>query len=208
VEEIALQQVEGLRLRWNEARALAGLRFSDGFAGMVAAPEVGYLRVYAAAMLESFPGIALEPPWSVDYEISDDRLLSPILVSPAGTKSDRVLPLFTVDRSPLAVLSYWIFISELYASPAWQLTRLVVTPEEYDVALAAMLQPQIVRALLPTLLPRVELKYDGTAVLDVTVFTRAGEERMERRRLLLDGEGEFHPHGRDLFAEGRGRVAV
>jgi hypothetical protein len=71
-----------------------------------------------------------------------------------------------------------------------------------------MNQPQIVRALLPTLLPRVEIRDDGTALLDVTVATRAGEERIERRRLLLDRSGEFHAHGRDLFAEGKGRVAV
>ena len=46
------------------------------------------------------------------------------------------------------------------------------------------------------------------ASLEVTVYTRASEERVERRMLTLDASNEFHFHSRELIAEGRGGVAV
>jgi len=66
--------------------------------------------------------------------------------------------------------------------------------------------PQIVRALVASFLPSVELRDDGTASLEATLYTRADEERIERRQLLLDVLNEFHYHGRQLIAEGRGGV--
>jgi hypothetical protein len=78
------------------------------------------------------------------------------------------------------------------------MTRLIATPEEYDAALRRMRSPQIVRALVASFLPSV----DGSK-LDVTVYTRAGEERIERRLLILDESNEFHFHSRELIAESR-----
>ena len=54
----------------------------------------------------------------------------------------------------------------------------------------------------------VRLSADGSAFLEATVYTRAAEERIERRLLLLDPHNEFHFHGRELIAEGRGGVRV
>jgi hypothetical protein len=84
----------------------------------------------------------------------------------------------------------------------------VATADEYDAALMRMHSPQIVRALIVTHLPSVDPRDDGTAMLDATVYTRAEEERIERRQLLLDVHNEFHYHGRELLAEGRGGVRV
>ena len=58
------------------------------------------------------------------------------------------------------------------------------------------------------ILPSVEVRDDGTASLEATLYTRAEEERIERRQLLLDVHNEFHYHGRELMAEGRGGVRV
>ena len=54
----------------------------------------------------------------------------------------------------------------------------------------------------------VDARDDGTALLEATVYTRAEEERIERRQLLLDVHNEFHYHGRALLAEGRGGVRI
>jgi hypothetical protein len=88
------------------------------------------------------------------------------------------------------------------------MTRLIATADEYDAALMRMQSPQIVRALNLTHLPSVDARDDGTAFLEATVYTRAEEERVERRQLLLDVHNEFHYHGRQLIAEGRGGVRV
>jgi hypothetical protein len=71
-----------------------------------------------------------------------------------------------------------------------------------------MAHPQLVKPLFVSYLPAGEFREDGTAILEVTVYTRATEERIERRELLLDRNREFHFHGRELIAEGRGGVAV
>jgi len=88
------------------------------------------------------------------------------------------------------------------------MTRLIATADDYDAALMRMQSPQIVRALIVTHLPSVDARDDGTALLEATVYTRAEEERIERRQLLLDVHNEFHYHGRALLAEGRGGVRV
>ena len=46
------------------------------------------------------------------------------------------------------------------------------------------------------------------ALLEAVVYTRATEERIERRQLILDTTNELHYHGRELLAEGRGGVGV
>ena len=97
-------------------------------------------------------------------------------------------------------------MSEILASTSWRMTTVIASPEEYDAALRRMQSPQIVRALVASFLPSVELRDDGSATLQVTLYTRAEEERIERRLLLLDALNEFHYHGRELIAEGRGGV--
>ena len=85
------------------------------------------------------------------------------------------------------------------------MTRVIASPAEYDEALRRMQSPQIVRALVGSFLPSVDLE---RSQLEVVVYTRAAEERIERRSLMLDPSNEFHFHGRELIAEGRGGVAV
>src|SRR5205807_7293476 len=46
--------------------------------------------------------------------------------------------------------------------------------------------PIFVRALVVSHLPSVDARDDGTALLEATVYTRAEEERIERRQLLLE----------------------
>jgi hypothetical protein len=115
---------------------------------------------------------------------------------------------YDVDRTEVGVFEYFLIISEILASPAWHVTKLIAGPDEYDEALRRMQSPQIVRAIPPPLLPSAELRDDGTALLDVTVYTRAGEERIERRTLALGVDNEFRFHNRVLIAEGRGGVDV
>src|SRR5204862_7897717 len=98
--------------------------------------------------------------------------------------------------------------SEIEASTSWRMTRVIATAEEYDAALRLMQSPQIVRALVMSFLPAVDIRADGTAMLEATLYARAGEERVERRTLLLDVMNELHFHGRELIAEGRGGVRV
>ena len=130
------------------------------------------------------------------------------LATPYVERGQPIFPYFDVDRTAVAVFEYWLIISEILASPAWHVTKLIVEPGEYDDALRRMQSPQIVRAIPPPLLPSAELRDDGTALLEVTVYTRAGEERIERRTLALGDDNEFRFHGRVLLAEGRGGVDV
>ena len=113
---------------------------------------------------------------------------------------------FEVDRTAPAVFEYWLMISEIIGSPSWRMTTVIASSDEYDAALRRMQSLQIVRALVASFLPSVEFRSDGTAFLEATVYTRADEERIERRLLLLDSLNEFHYHGRELIAEGRGGV--
>ncbi|HEV2719780.1 MAG TPA: hypothetical protein VG323_07150 [Thermoanaerobaculia bacterium] len=160
---------------------------------------------------------------TIHYDVVD-RLVTPYVVgsaadasrvrrgeTPLGQPAGRrrsIFSSFEIERSETGVFEYWLIISEILASAAWHVTRLIAEPAEYDDALRRMQSPQIVRAIPPPLLPSAELRDDGTALLDVTVYTRAGEERIERRTLALDEHNEFHFHGRALLAEGRGGVAV
>lgn len=115
---------------------------------------------------------------------------------------------YDVDRTEAGVFEYWLIISEILASAAWHVTKLIASADEYDEALRRMQSPQIVRAIPPPFPPSAELRDDGTALLEVTVHTRAGEERIERRTLALGADNEFRFHHRVLIAEGRGGVGV
>jgi len=158
------------------------------------------MEIQAAALLESAECVRILG--TIRYDVVDH------LATPYVERGRPLFPFFEVERTEVGVFEYWLVISEILASAAWHVTKLIADPFEYDDALRRMQSPQIVRAIPPPLLPSAELRDDGTALLDVTVYTRAGEERIERRTLALDGENEFHFHGRVLLAEGRGGVAV
>lgn len=159
-----------------------------------------HLEILAAALLECAGHVRVLG--TIHYEIADG------MTTPYVERGRPVFPFFDIERTPAAIFEYWLVISEILASPAWHVTKLIADHGEYDEALNRMTSPQIVRAIPPPLPPAVELRDDGTALLDVTVYTRAGEERIERRTLALDTENEFRFHGRALLVEGRGGVDV
>jgi hypothetical protein len=193
-------EVAAVRSRIARAHALAAARFREAFVAGEAHPEVLHLEIQAAALLECAERVRLRG--AIRYELAD-RLATPYV-----ERGKPLFPYFDVERTSVGVFEYWLVISEILASPAWHVTKLLAEPGEVDDALRRMESPQIVRAIPPPLLPSVDLRDDGTALLDVTVYTRAGEERIERRTLALDRENEFRFHGRVLIAEGRGGVAV
>jgi hypothetical protein len=194
-----LSDVVAVRSRIARAHALAAARFRDAFAAGDTRP-VAHLEIQAAALVECAAHVRLRG--TIHYEMAGR------LVTPYVERGAPLFPFFDVERIAVAVFEYWLIISEILASPAWSVTKLIAEPGEYDDALRRMQSPQLVRVIPGPLLPAVELRDDGTALLDVTVHTRAGEERIERRTLALDDENEFHFHGRALLAEGRGGVDV
>ena len=179
--KLSVQDVARVRERIARAHELAAIQFRDSFVLGETAPTV-HLQMLTDALIGESEGIQLRGP---AYEIRDD-LIEPMYEN------------FVVDRTPLAIFEYWLVISEITGSASWRMTKLIATPEEYDAALKQMRSPQIVRALVASFLPSVEDNF-----LDVTVYTRADGERVERRRLLLDDRNEFHFHGRELIAEAR-----
>lgn len=178
---------------------LAAARFRDAFTAGDTRPEL-HMEIQAAALVEAAQCVRVLG--TIHYEMAG-RLATPYV-----ERGKPVFPFFDIERTETGVFEYWLVISEVLASPAWHVTKLIAAPGEYDDALRRMQSLQIVRAIPPPLLPAAELRDDGTALLDVTVYTRAGEERVERRTLALDTDNEFRFHGRVLLAEGRGGVAV
>lgn len=198
---LTLDQVEAVRSRLARAHALAAMRFREAFERIPVADRTrAHLEIQAAALVESADRIRIRG--GVQYDVDGD------LVTPYVERGKPLFGFFEIDRTPIAIFEYWLVISEILASPAWRVTKIVAVAGEYDDALRRMESPQIVRALPPPLLPVVDLRDDHTAMLDVTLYTRAGEERIERRSLLLDPHNEFVFHGRVLLAEGRAGVAV
>jgi hypothetical protein len=181
VTALSRDDVDRVRERIARAHELAAIQFRDTFVLGQTQPTA-HLQMLADALIGESDGIHLNGP---AYELHDDR------IEPNYEN-------FVVDRTPVAIFEYWLIISEITGSDAWRMTKLIATPEDYDAALKRMQSPQIVRAIVPTFLPRV----DGN-LLEATVYTRADGERVERRRLLLDDRNEFHFHGRDLIAESR-----
>ena len=191
--------VADIRSRIARAHALAAARFREAFAAGDRRTEA-HLEIQAAALVESAKHVRVLG--AIHYDVVD-RLATPYV-----ERGRPIFPFFDVERTPAGVFEYWLIISEILASAAWHVTKLIAEPGEYDDALRRMVAPQIVRAIPPPMLPDVELRDDGTALLAVTVYTRAGEERVERRTLALDRENEFHFHSRELIAEGRAGVDV
>jgi hypothetical protein len=194
---IPLTEVTGIRGRIARANELAAAQFRDTFvAGQT--PPTAHLEILAAALLEYAEGVRLDG--RVQYQLDGDT------IAPFVVPDEPFYKYFEVDRTPAAIFEYWLLISEMVGSTSWRMTTVIASPDEYDAALRRMQSPQIVRALIASFLPSVELRSDGTAFLEATVYTRATEERVERRLLLLDPLNEFHYHGRELIAEGRGGV--
>ncbi len=194
---IRYQEVAAVRDRIARAHELAAAQFRDTFvAGQT--PPTAHLQILAAALLEYAEGVRLQG--SVQYRLEGDT------ITPFVVPGEPVHESFDVDRKPSAIFEYWLIISEIQASTSWRMTTVIASAEEYDAALRRMQSPQIVRALVASFLPSVEIRSDGSAFLEATVYTRAEEERIERRLLLLDALNEFHFHGRELIAEGRGGV--
>ena len=196
---LSRDEVDRIRERISRAHELAAAQFRDTFvAGET--PPTAHLEILAAALLEYAEGV--RPLGTVQYDIDDD------VITPFVVPGQPLFPYFDVERSPSAIFEYWLVVSESMGSASWRVTTVIAAPEEYDIALRRMQSPQIVRALVGSFLPTVEIRDDGSAFLEATVYTRAAEERIERRLLLLDPHNEFHFHGRELIAEGRGGVRV
>jgi hypothetical protein len=199
VTTLSPEEVDEVRDRIARAHELAAAQFRDTFvAGQT--PPTAHLEILAAALLEYADGVRIDG--RVQYLLDGDS------IAPFVVPDEPLFKYFDVERTPSAVFEYWLVISEIMASTSWRMTTVIVSPDEYDAALRRMQSPQIVRALVASFLPSVELRTDGTAFLEATVYTRADEERIERRLLLLDQLNEFHYHGRELIAEGRGGVRV
>jgi hypothetical protein len=197
VTTLSRDEVEAIRDRVARAHELAAAQFRDTFVAGQTPPTV-HLQILAGALLEYAEGVRLHG--SVQYQLDGDT------ITPFVVPGDSLYPYFDVDRTASAVFEYWLVISEIVASTSWRMTTVIASAEEYDAALRRMQSPQIVRALVASFLPSVEIRDDGSALLEATVYTRADEERVERRLLLLDPLNEFHFHGRELIAEGRGGV--
>jgi hypothetical protein len=195
---IPLTEVTRIRSQIAQAHALAAERFRRLFAS----DPLLHLELQAAALLETARDVKVEGERVIRYAVDG------AIVTPYAEPGKPMHASFRISRTPAAVLEYWLIASELTASAAWAMTKLIVDHGEYDDALRRMRSPQIVKALVASLLPSAEMREDGTALLDVVVYARADEERVERRSILLDRTNELHFHGRELIAEGRGGLRI
>jgi len=201
MQTIPLDEVNELRAQLTRAHVLAAERFRRAFERNPGDPHI-HLAIQAEALLETARGVRLRGGGAIRYDIVDN------VGTPYVVPGQPLHRSFSVARTPAAILEYWMIISEVTSSASSMMTKLIAESGEYDDALRRMESVQIVRALVPTLLPSAELRDDGTALLEVTLYTRASEERIERRTLALDQENELHFHSRQLLAEGRGGVGV
>jgi hypothetical protein len=206
MQTLSPDDVKRIRASLARAHALAAGRFHEAFDRQVDIAVEDrwrvHLEIQATALLETAEGVRLRDG-RIRYRVQDDRTITPYIV-----EGEPLFPHFVIRRTVPALFEYWLIISEILASSAWAVTKLVTEPGEYDDALRRMRQPQIVRAIPGILIPSGEWREDGTAMLQVTLYTRAGEERIERRLLALDAKNEFHYHSRELLAEAQGGVAV
>jgi hypothetical protein len=201
MQTIPLEDVKQLRTQLARAHVLAAERFRQAYELDPSNPHI-HLTIQAGALLETACGVRLRGGGAIQYDITGNVAI------PYVERGKPLYPFFTIAKTPLALLEYWLIVSELTSSSASMMTKLIAESGEYDDALRRMTSPQIVRALIPTFLPAAELRDDGTALLTVTLYTRATEERIERRTLALDAHNELHFHSRELLAEGRGGVLV
>lgn len=201
---IPLVEVERVRNTVEEAHEVAAARFREEFEGSPLPPEERfgmYMQSRADALVAAARYVRIRSG-RIAYEF-DGRSVTPYVVA-----GEQLWPYFEVPKVAEAVFEYFVLTGEIVATPAWNLTRVIASPAEYDSFLKSMKQPQLVNVGMREFLPEADVREDGTALLQVTVYTRAGEERIERRALLLDEWNEFHFHARQLMAEGSAGVAV
>lgn len=195
--KVSREDVDAIRDRIARAHELAAAQFRDTFiAGQT--PPTAHMEILAGALLEYAEGVRLRG--KIHYRLEGAT------ITPYVVPDEPLHQYFDVQQTPGAVFEYWLIGSEIAASTSWRMTSVIADAEEYDTALRRMQSPQIVRALIASFLPSVEFRDDSSAFLEATIYTRADEERIERRLLLLDPLNEFHYHGRELIAEGRGGV--
>ncbi len=206
MQTLSPDDVKRVRTSVAKAHALAAGRFHEVFDRQIDVEPNDRIRVHleiqASALLETAEGVHLRDG-RIRYHVREDRTVTPFVID-----GEPIFPHFTIRKTPAAIFEYWLIVSEMLASPGWAMTKLITQPGEYDDALRRMRGPQIVRAIPGVLLPAVDWRDDGTSALHATVYTRAGEERIERRTLLLDASNEFHFHSRELIAEAKGGVPV
>ena len=206
MQTLSSDDVKRIRASVARAHALAAGRFHEAFEQQVDIAPLDrwrvHLEIQASALLETADGVRLRDG-RIRYRIAEDRTVTPYVV-----EGEPLFPHFALRRTAPAVFEYFLIVSEILASPSWAVTKVVAVPGEYDDALRRMREPQLVRVHPGVLLPSVEWRDDGTAIMEVTLYTRSGEERIERRMLTLDARNEFHFHSRALLAEARGGVAV
>jgi len=222
VETLPLAEVDAIRSRFAQGREVAAARFREAFASATGIPPEerwrAHLEIQAAAMLGIMKGVSLPSEYVLRYLIQErpQRLIFPYVAARGATiqpafgeelRPERALyPFFRIEKTLSAVFEYWIFTSELMATSAWAMTKVIATPVEYDAAIAAMKDPQVLKPLFVSILPRGEFRTDESVMFEVTVYSRFGGERLERRELLLDPLQQIHFHGRDLLVEGKGGV--
>src|SRR5207237_4399933 len=125
-----------------------------------------HLRIQAEALIESAEGLRVNG--GIAYDVSGE------MVTPYVERGRPIYPFFEVARTPEAIFEYWLVISEIEASLSWRMTRVIASSAEYDDALRIMKSPQIVRALVTSFLPDVDVHADGSATMEATVYARAG----------------------------------
>jgi hypothetical protein len=201
---IPIEEVERIRAQVARANELAAARFRDSFAAQSDIPPNerwrSHLEIQAAALLETARDV--RGHGRVHYDIMG-RTVIPYIV-----RGEPLFRHFDIAPTPAALFEYWMVISTILASSGWSMTRVIATSDEYNRSLALMQQPQIVRALIASFLPEAEWRDDGGAHLEVTLYTRADEERIERRLLTMGADQEWTYHSRELIAEGRAGVRV
>ena len=201
---IAIEDVERIRAQVARANELAAARFRESFAAQSDIPPNerwrSHLEIQAGALLETARDVRAHG--RVHYDLMG-RTVIPFVV-----RGEPLFRHFAIAKTPAALFEYWIVVSSILASSQWSVTKVIATSEEYNAALAKMQQPQIVRALIASFLPEAEWRDDGGAHLEVTLYTRADEERIERRLLTMGADQEWTFHSRELIAEGRGGVRV
>jgi hypothetical protein len=201
---IPLVEVERVRRAVDEAHDVAASRFRGAFEQSPLPPEERfgmYMQMRADALLEAATYVRVRSG-RISYSF-DGRAVTPYVVA-----GEPVYSHFEVPRIGEAIFEYFVLTGEVLATPTWNLTHILATTDEYDAALKTMQQPQLVDVTVASFLPQVDVREDGSALLQVTVYTRAVEERVERRTLALDPWNEFHFHSRALIAEGAAGVAV
>ena len=204
--DVPFSEVEALRQRIAAAQEEIAERFRAAFQQQSDIPPNERWRVHleitAAALLAKAKYVSLPPHARVQYDMVGHTVI------PYVDRDRSLFASFRLERTAPGLLEYWMIISEILGSPGWRVTRLIAAHDEYDEALRRMQSVQIVRALIGSFLPQVEMRDDGSAMLSVVVYTRSDEERVERRLLRLDPENEFHFHSRELYAEGSGGVRL